>query len=123
MILILYLALIIAVLIAFRWLTGDRTKSKQTKDFEGIFRSPHINLPTLKFGSSYAWPTFTITFRTKEDCEFALTSGLLEGFKEKLKTYYDKDFDPDRAVFYTYVGDMTPWKHITVDKLETDGDK
>jgi hypothetical protein len=118
MIAILYIISIILILTGVQWMMRDRTQSRLTKDFEEIFTSSHIKLPILKFGSSYGWPEFTVTFWTRGDCEFALNNGLLDTFKKKLRTHYDKKFNPDRALHWTYIGYETPWKTIIVKNTE-----
>jgi len=89
---------------------------QQAKDFEDTFKNAKIKSPTLEIGTSYSWATFSITFWTKEDLEFAESNGLVEQFKKRIKGYYDKEFDPDRAVYCTYVGHVPAWKAM-VDEM------
>ena len=103
------------VLVGLGWLKHKISQWSLTKIFNGIFKDSRIQKPTLKLGSSYSWPTFDITFSTREDLEFAEKSGLIEKFKNKIKTRYTKDFDPDRAIYCTYVGHVPAWKNF-VDK-------
>ena len=110
MIFILYIVLLVGLWIGFQWLKNKRIQSRQLKDFEEVFRIAQIELPTLKFGTSYSWPTFEITFSKKEDLNFAEQNGHLELFKNQIKKYYNKEFNPDQAVYFTYVGHVPTWK-------------
>lgn len=116
MILILYVILLFGLLIGFQWWKNKRIKLRQAKDFEDTFKNAKIKSPTLEIGTSYSWATFSITFWTKEDLEFAESNGLVEQFKKRIKGYYDKEFDPDRAVYCTYVGHVPAWKAM-VDEM------
>jgi hypothetical protein len=115
MILIVYIVFIILVLVGLGWLKHKINQWNLTNVFNGVFKDSQIQNPTLKIGTSYSWPTFDITFSTREDLEFAEKSGLIEKFKNKIRTRYTKDFDPDRAIYCTYVGHVPPWK-TSVDK-------
>lgn len=117
MMLILYIVLPIGLWLGYHWLKNKRIKLKQTKDFEEIFRKSEIKLPALKIGTSYSWPTFSITFSTKEDMEFAEQNGLIDQFKKILKTYYDKEFDPSLAIYCTYSGHVPAWKTTPTTKM------
>lgn len=101
---ILYIIVLLALWIGFQWWKNKRTRSRQAQDFEDTFNNAQIKSPTLEIGTSYSWATFFITFSTKEDLEFAESNGLVEQFKKRIKGYYGKEFDPDRAVYCTYVG-------------------
>jgi hypothetical protein len=118
MILIVYIVFIIMVLVGLGWLKHKITQLSLTKSFNGIFKDSRIQRPTLKLGSSYSWPTFDITFSSKEDLEFAESNGLIEQFKNKIKTRYTKDFDPDRAIYCSYVGHIPTW--TTIDQRPND---
>ena len=98
MILILYIVLFAGSWIAFHWLKNKRIRLRQVKDFEQIFLGSPIKLPTLKIATRYWYPTFAITFWTKADREFAEHNGLIAQFKERIKTYYNKEFDPNKAI-------------------------
>src|SRR5688572_28400582 len=98
MILILYIIFIVLVLVGLGWLKNKITQLTLTKDFKSVFKNAQIELPTLRIGSSYSWPTFDITFSTKEDLEFAESSGLVSQFKNKIRMRYSKDFNPDKAI-------------------------
>ena len=88
MILIIYIVIIIGVLAGLLWLKQKLNIWILTRDFEKVFKNSQIRLPKLKIGSSYSWPTFRITFSTKEDFEFAKTNGLIDLFKNKMRTKY-----------------------------------
>jgi hypothetical protein len=113
MILIVYIVFIILVLIGFGWLKHKINQWSLTRIFKSVFKDSKIQKPTLKIGSSYSWPTFDITFSTKEDLEFAETSGLIKQFKNKIRTRYSKDFEPDRAIYCTYAGHVPSWHLLT----------
>lgn len=110
MILILYIAFIVLVLVGLGWLKQKISRLTLNKEFKSVFKNSQIQIPTLKIGSSYSWPTFDITFSTKEDLELAETSGLINQFKTRIRRRYTKDFDPDRAIYCTYVGHVPSWK-------------
>jgi hypothetical protein len=76
---------------------------KQYKQFLDVFERQPIALPTLKFGTVYAWPTFTVTFQTKTDYEFAKQSGLCELFNNRIQEFYDDEFRADLAVNYKHI--------------------
>lgn len=110
MILIVYIAFIILVLVGLGWLRHKINQWNLTNIFNGVFKDSQIQKPTLKIGTSYSWPTFDITFATREDLELADKSGLIEKFKSKIRTRYTKDFDPDRAIYCRYIGHVPSWK-------------
>lgn len=112
MILVVYIVFIILVLVGLGWLKHRINQWSLTRVFKSVFNDSKIQRPTLKIGSSYSWPTFDIVFSTREDLEFAETSGLIEQFKNKIKARYTKDFDPDRAIYCTYVGHIPTWTFI-----------
>lgn len=116
MIVILYIILLFGLWIVFQWWKNKQIKLRQTRDFEDTFKNAKIKSPTLEIGTSYSWGTFSITFSTKEDLEFAESNGLIEQFKKRIKGYYDKEFDPDRALYCTYVGHIPPWKEMVDEK-------
>ena len=103
-----YISLLILVIISILYFRRNRTESRQYREFLNVFQNTDITIPTLKFGSSYSWPTFDITFATKEDYQFAERNGLFDDFKNRIKAYYDSKFDPERAVYFTYPGQ----KHV-----------
>jgi len=117
MILVLDIVFIIGVMVGLLWLKQKRSQWRLTKEFEKVFKNSPIKLPTLKIGSSYSWPTFDITFSTKEDLEFAESRGLIQQFKNRITIYYDKEFDPDRAIYCTYIGHVQEWKVMSNDKV------
>lgn len=122
MILFVYIVFIILVLVGLGWLKHKISQWSLTRVFKGVFNDSPIQKPTLRIGSSYSWPTFDITFSTKEDLEFAETSGLIKQFKNKIRTRYTKDFDPDRAIYYTYVGHVPSWTTFVDDRKNDTGD-
>ncbi len=128
MILLVYIIFIVGVLVGLLWIKQKLNQRTITKDFERIFKDSQIKLPNLRLGTSYSWPTFDITFSTKDEMELAQTTGLIDKFKEKLKPKYSKDFDADRAVYCSFVGHIPTWttiineeKIIGTDKDESNG--
>lgn len=78
------------------------TERKQYKQFLDVFERQPIKLPTLKFGKIYAWPTFTVTFQSKADFEFAKQNGLFKTFNDRIQKFYDREFRADFAVNYRH---------------------
>ena len=54
-----------------------REKARLMVAFRAAFRDLDFPEPTLKTGSSYGYPTFTITFATEEDMKTAQADGRL----------------------------------------------
>jgi hypothetical protein len=116
MILVVYIVFIILALAGLGWLKQVLRQANLYRILKRLFKRSHIRPPTMKMGSSYSWPTFHITFSTKEDLELAEVNGLINQFKERLKSRYGGDFDPDMAVYCKYVGQVPEWKEI-IDNL------
>jgi hypothetical protein len=112
MILFLYAIIILGILGGLLWLRQKINEWTIKKDFEKIFKKSQVKLPTLKIGTSYSWATFDITFSTKEDLEFAETTGLIRQFKNEIRSRYSKDFDVDRAIYCKYVGQIPVWQSM-----------
>jgi hypothetical protein len=103
-----HLLYIIPIILIVCWFTysyfrNRKIKNDQHKDFNNIFTSDKFPLPNLRIGTSYAWDTFEITFKIKADFENAQQLGLFTKFKDKIKSYYKADFDPELAICFTYV--------------------
>ena len=77
-------------------------ESRQRADFMRIFGDWKSSLPTLEFGASYGWGTFTVTFVSKQDLEFAIRNKLTEDFKNCIKSYYGSRFRVEDAVYFTH---------------------
>jgi hypothetical protein len=101
---LLFILVSILSVLGYFWFQKKRLRYKQYKEFLNVFRNEQINLPTLKFGFVYAWPTFEVTFLNKDDYEFAKQNRLLDNFKIRIKKFYDAEFNPDMAVHYKYLG-------------------
>ena len=86
----------------YGYLKQKYIQSKQKADFLKIFGDWKSSSPTLKFGSSYSWGTFKVTFQTKNDLDFATKNKLTEDFKNFIKKYYSSKFDADLAVHFTH---------------------
>ncbi|NNV57528.1 hypothetical protein [Limnovirga soli] len=78
-------------------------KARQREDFNRIFGDWKSSLPTLEFGSSYGWGTFTVTFLKKQDLDFAMRNKLTEEFKNCIQSYYGSRFRVDDAVRFRYL--------------------
>jgi hypothetical protein len=83
MLLKIFLGLILAIIVLFifAYLRQRYVRSKQYADFLKIFGDWKSSLPTLKFGSSYGWATFKVTFKSKDDLDFASRNKLTDDFK------------------------------------------
>jgi hypothetical protein len=108
---IIKLLYIIPILIAICWIVYRWRKSRkayharqasQRNDFIHIFTNDKFTLPTLSFGSSYGWDSFLVSFNTKEDFENARQLELFPKFQEKIKSYYNADFNPESAIGFTF---------------------
>ena len=110
---IIYILLALAAFVAVQIIRRKRIESKQYKEFLLIFKNQNISLPTLKFGSSYSWPTFTVTFANQVDYEFAEKHKMFDLFDSKIESFYDSDFKADMAIYYKY-----PGKKITAGGIE-----
>jgi hypothetical protein len=119
MMFILYIVLLIGFSIGLQLVKHKRIQSRQVKDLEETFKNSQIKSPSLKIDTSYGWTTFSITFSSKEDMDFAESRGLIGQFKKRIEKYYDKKFDPDRAVFCTYIG-YVPYRKIILNDKETE---
>ena len=84
-----------------------RMKKRQYQDaFSETFTNSEINKPKLKTGYSYAYPSFEITFENEEHLKLAEKKGLTKDFETKIQQIHKdmKDFEADRAVYFTWKG-------------------
>ncbi|MEO8765263.1 MAG: hypothetical protein ABI416_13285 [Ginsengibacter sp.] len=56
----------------------------------------------LKVSSRYDWPAFKVTFESKGDLDFARRNKLTDDFTNRIKSYYNSDFDANMALYFTY---------------------
>lgn len=117
MILIVYIVFIIGVMAGLFWLKQKMNERSVMRVFHEVFKDSHMKSPALKLGTSYSWPIFGVTFSTKEDLEFAEKSGLIQEFKNKVSARYPKKFDPDRAIYCTYVGHVPKWTTVFEERM------
>lgn len=61
--------------------------------------------PTLEFGASYGWPTFTIIFNTKAEFETAKEKMLLQRFGQEMADIYGDEFRREVAITYKFCDD------------------
>lgn len=87
-----------------------REKARLLAAFRVAFQDFNFPKPTLQMGTSYGYPTFTITFATEEDLKSAQADGRLGHFKHSISELYghcgseNNPFDASRAVWATYIG-------------------
>jgi hypothetical protein len=75
---------------------------RQRRKFILLFKNHPITMPALKFGYSYSWPTFVVTFTNYTDYEYAKKNQLFTTFKNEIQSFYSADFNSDLAVSFTY---------------------
>lgn len=88
---------------------GNPSAQKAQPAFDRIFGafSPK---PTLKVSSSYSYPSFEVTFRSKE--ELAQAARQIAEFKGELNVLFrgygsrEGGFDAELATFFTYPGHL-----------------
>jgi len=98
------------VIFRYRNLLTDLNHKRELKK---IFRNRGLKVPRVEIGSHYSWTTFTVTFDNQEEYNLAEKDGLFNEFKSQTKLFFPKPqkiggfvvpFDPDLAVYFTYVG-------------------
>ena len=94
--------ILLTILIGGPFIKNKFIQLRQYREFSLIFKNHSITMPTLKFGYSYSWPTFLVTFVSYTDYEYAENSKLFIAFKDKIQAFYSEDFDVNLAVSYTY---------------------
>lgn len=104
LVVLVYLAAIILVLWGLLILNKRIKLARYQRLTKKVFDGHEIGPPKLKLGSSYQWPTFDLTFKTKSDLAYANNHGLIKQFKEKVKQQFGKNFDPEMAVSAKYEG-------------------
>ncbi|MBN8458457.1 MAG: hypothetical protein J0M04_11535 [Verrucomicrobia bacterium] len=99
-----------------------KEKARLMVAFRAAFTDLDYPEPILKTGSSYGYPTFTITFATEDDMKTAQADGLLGIFKRSISELYghcgseSNPFDASRAVWATYIG----WEADFKESLQRD---
>jgi hypothetical protein len=89
-----------------------REKARLMVAFRAAFGDFDYPEPKLKTGTSYGFPTFTLTFATEEGLKAAQAEGRLGTFKYSISDLYghcgssSNPFDAARAVWATFEG----WK-------------
>lgn len=93
-----------------------RKKKRQYLDaFAATFNDSELNRPKLKTGYSYVYPSFEVTFENEELLKLAEQKGLTKDFETKIQNIHTdiKDFEADRAVFFTWEG--RTYSYTTID--------
>lgn len=89
------------VVFATRRVKNER--KRQRDRFQVLFKNNSFpTTPTLEFGSSYGWPTFTVTFSSKADFDLAKERKLLDMFEKEIASFYKSDFEPNLAISFKY---------------------
>lgn len=103
--------LIIIIALIIGWVIYANIKHKRREYlyrniFLEIFENSEVDLPTLKTGNSYSFPSFTITFKTEEQLKSAEGIGLTKQFEEKIQQIHINiaNFKAERSVFFTWEG-------------------
>lgn len=108
-----FVLLSLAALLAVWFIRGSVRHKRLVSGCEAIFRKIYAApspMPRLEIGSSYSYPTFTLTFLSKREREAADEAGLNQSFKHEIdmlcRDYGSKSnpFDADKAVWFTYQG-------------------
>ena len=90
-------------------------KKRQYQDaLSETFTNSEITKPKLKTGYSYAYPSFEITFQNEEQLKLAEKKGLTKDFETKIQKIHKdiKDFEADRAVYFTWEGRIYTYSTI-----------
>lgn len=79
-------------------------QNRQHQRFHALFENKSFPMPpTLIFGSSYGWPTFTIIFSSKADFDLAKERKLLDLFEREIALFYKSDFRKELAISFKYL--------------------
>jgi len=108
----LYIILIISFVIlrlTYNYWRHRKNNKEQHEELLQVLKDKNIVLPEIKLGSSYGWTTYTVTFASKSDYEYAEQNMLFQLFDKKVESFHGADFKADMAVYYKY-----PGKIITV---------
>ena len=85
--LIITILIVIFAIIIFARIRKLKLDEKTYQDaFDLIFNNQTIK-PTYKYGSSYGWPTFTVTYPSESELIKAEEEGITKSFIKKLKVY------------------------------------
>lgn len=98
---IIWIALPVLGIFLFGYFRLKYIQWRQRADFFEIFGGCISTTPTLEFSSSYWYPRFIVTFQNKSDLDFATRNKLTEDFKDRIRSYYDSNFDADLAVVFS----------------------
>ena len=100
-----FIALIVGWLI-YRTIYLKRKQRQYQKAFVETFKNSETNLPTLKTGYSYGFPSFVVTFQNEELLKQADSNGLTNSFVNRISQIHSKfkEFEAERAIFFTWEG-------------------
>ena len=96
------LVVIVSLVFIYARIRIHITRRKPKKILSYIFKNTQFPVPSIKFGYSYWWPTFELTFDTLNAFESAERNGLLHKFEAEIRNLYGPEFDPTRAISYLY---------------------
>jgi hypothetical protein len=91
-----------------------RDRRRHLDALDAAFAPSGHPIPSLKEGSSYGFPTFTLTFPSAVELRWAEESGCLAAFKQAIQSLYGHTgckqipFDADCAVWATHAGRKHP---------------
>ena len=103
----LYIILITSFVIfrlTYNYWRKRKNNKEQHEELLLVFKDKNIVLPEIKFGSSYGRTTYTVTFVSKSDYDYAEQNKLFQLFDKKVESFYGADFKADMAVYYKYPG-------------------
>lgn len=110
---LIYIPLLFILWLFFLFVKKKVNEERKYNALLFVFKSHPIKVPKLKFGSSYEWDTFQVLFSSKEDYEYSEKNKLFEKFNEEIAKFYDSDFDPEMAIYYSYPNMKIDWSKIT----------
>jgi hypothetical protein len=101
----LFAIIVIAGFFMNRILKKDEAlKAAEQTIFMEIFRTSTFRQPSFERGSCYGWPTFYVSFSTKEDYDHAERQGHCELFRSRIAALQRPGFDAEIAFDFGYPG-------------------
>lgn len=92
--------------LVYRGIYLRKKKREYQNAFLETFSNQEIQIPKLNIGYSYGYPSFEIIFENEEQLKLAEKKGLTKDFENKIQNIHNdiKDFEVDRAVYFTWEG-------------------
>ncbi|MFS4448483.1 hypothetical protein [Maribacter sp. 2307UL18-2] len=92
--------------LVYRVIYLRKKKREYQNAFLETFSNQEIQIPKLNTGYSYGYPSLEIIFENKEQLKLAEKKGLTKDFENKIQNIHNdiKDFEVDRAVYFTWEG-------------------